>query len=194
MYSYLKGEIIKAAHGILVLECNGIGYELSVSDHTINALNKNEYAKVFTYLQVREDGMTLFGFSDEEEKAIFLKLISVTGIGPKAAMGILSGITLPALVAAIITKDIKALSKVKGVGKKTAERLVLELKESLEKEFRAEDTEMEDIVEETGDEGDAVLALRTLGIGRQEAVKAVKKAVPMSKSIQELISNALKYL
>lgn len=196
MFSYIRGDVVTAQDGVAVVECGGIGYELNVSNTALVKLNANKYnAKVFTYLQVRDDGISMYGFHSPEEKSMFLRLISISGVGPKAAMSILSGIELNSLAVCIVTKDVKTLSKVKGIGKKTAERIVLELGESLSKDISLENLEITESLEPMdSDTADAVMALRSLGIGQQEAVKAVKRAIPMAKNIEELISYSLKYL
>lgn len=195
MIAFIKGELVSAGNGTIIIENGGIGYELSVSASTIVKANSHsKEIKLFSYMQAREDGISLYGFYSPEEKNMFLKLISVTGIGPKAAMGILSGIELSQLMTAIITRDLKTLSKIKGVGKKTAERLVLELRESLETDIEgAEKVEIDEMPADR-DSADAILALRSLGIGQKEAIAAVKKAKDGSASIEELISKALKSL
>ena len=140
MFDYIKGEKIKASNGLLVLENAGVGYSLNVSDECIRHFDGSDVVKAYTYLAVKEDGITLFGFYSEEERAMFEKLISVSGIGPKIAIAILSGITVDKLAGNIVAQDSKALNKIKGVGKKTAERIVLELKDKIDKEFSAEES------------------------------------------------------
>ncbi|MDD4316866.1 MAG: Holliday junction branch migration protein RuvA [Clostridia bacterium] len=198
MIAFIKGEIVSARNGTIILENGGIGYELSVSASTmVKANSQGKEIQLFSFMNVKEDGIALYGFYSLEEKGMFMKLISVTGVGPKAAMGILSGIELTSLVTAIITKDIKTLSTVKGIGKKTAERLVLELRESLEADFETDTAvaagELDEIPADR-DSADAVLALRSLGIGQKEAVNAVRAAKSRAKNIEELISIALKNL
>ena len=132
MIGYVKGTLISVQNGKVLLEVGGVGYEISVSNNTVVKLPAIEkQATIYTYLYVREDEMSLFGFYSLEEKAMFMKLISISGIGPKAAMSILSGMELRALAIAIITEDKKSIAKIKGVGKKTAERIILELKEKV---------------------------------------------------------------
>ena len=197
MLSFIKGSLISAKNGTVVLENNGIGYEFSVATSTLVKVSSQAEKEVqlYCYLHAREDSITLYGFYSLEEKNIFLKLISVTGVGPKAAMNILSGIELTSLITAIATKDIKTLSKIKGVGKKTAERITLELRESITADdISAEDSDLGAAVFETVMEADAVMALRSLGIAQKEAIEAVKKAKEGAKSLEELISKSLKNL
>lgn len=118
MIAYLKGKVIDIFDGGVVLENGGIGYELLCTSALFGKLTANKEGGAYTYLQVREDGLSLFGFDTKEEKGTFLKLIAVSGVGPKMAMGILSGMSVGDLATAIATNDIKSLSKVKGLGKK----------------------------------------------------------------------------
>ncbi len=198
MISFIKGNIISAKNGIVIIENNGIGYEINVSSNTlITASNQTDEVLLFTYLNHKDDGMTLYGFSCQEEKNMFMKLISVTGVGPKAAMNILSGSHLSTLISAIVTKDLKTLMKIRGIGKKTAERIVLELKESIIKESIT-DADMEfltdDSPQDSNDITDAILALRGLGIGQKEAINAVRKVTETASGIEDLIAKALKNL
>lgn len=189
MFAYFEGTITDIGINTVVLETGGIGYEFTVSTFCINSLKVGSKAKLYSYLSVREDGVSLFGFYGKEEKAMFLRLISISGIGPKVAIGVLSGLSLNDLSAAIAGGDSKMLGKIKGIGKKTAERIVLELRDKLGQEFGA----IGDIAggaNETNE--DAVLALMALGFGKQEAVNAVKRVDVNGKSVEEIIKAALK--
>lgn len=126
MYYSISGKVVFYEEGKVVLENNGIAYELGVSANTLAAFaKKGEVVTAYTYLKVAEDEMSLYGFYSKEEKAMFVNLISVSGVGPKTALQILSGIDLQSLAIAIVNGDAKTLAKVKGLGKKTAERLSL---------------------------------------------------------------------
>ncbi len=197
MIGFIKGAVVDTNEGTILLENSGIGYEIAVSNTTLAQINNNKQSvKLFTYLNVREDGLFLYGFATKEEKNMFLKLISISGVGPKVALGILSGIELNNLIIAIISSDTKTLSKIKGIGKKTAERIVLELRESLDVDsnllFEGGGEEFSDSLDK--DAMDAIAALRGLGIGQKEAVNAVKAAKSKANSIEELISIALRSL
>lgn len=198
MIGYVKGQVAEVGDGVVIIDNNGIGYEIFVSNSTIAQIGTNQNVKLFTYMNVREDGIFLFGFYTKEEKNMFLKLITVSGVGPKMALGILSGIEINRLMVAIINKDIKTLSKVKGVGKKTAERIIVELKENLD--ATAAEVAIDDELLPIGteimnqDEQDAIYALRGLGFTQSEALKAVKKAKPLAKDLQELIALSLRNL
>lgn len=201
MIGYVKGQVADKSDGTVVIDNGGIGYEIFVSSTTLTQIGNNSFVQLYTYLNVREDGVFLYGFYTKEEKNMFLKLITISGVGPKAALSILSGIELNKLMVAIINADVKTLSKVKGIGKKTAERIVLELKESLDAAAEAAiDTAIEGIaIEQTKEEldkdsEDAIYALRGLGFTQNEAVKAVKDARPKARDLQELIALSLRSL
>lgn len=195
MLAYIKGKITSVANGAVIIENNGIGYLLHCSNVTLSKLpREGSETIIFTYMHVKEDALTLFGFSAEEEKTMFLKLINISGVGPKAGLAILSGIDLGSLAIAIITGDTKAISKVKGVGKKTAERVILELKEKIvpdEFDLLSTDSVKLDLDANTND---AIIALKSLGFGQTEAYNAVKKAKGSANSIEELIALSLKNL
>ncbi len=132
MISFLVGIIEEKSDTTLTLDVNGVGYELGISRSTYLSLPaEGERAKVLTFMSVREDGVSLFGFATKEEKELFLKLTSVSGIGPRVAIGILSGMPISELIKSILQGDLRSLSAIKGLGKKTAERLCLELKDKL---------------------------------------------------------------
>ena len=132
MISFLMGIIEEKKENTLVMNVNGVGFELCVSNNTLAALPmENTACKVYSYMAVREDDISLYGFATIEERDLFFKLITVSGIGPKMAISILSGLSISDLTLAIINEDSKLLSKIKGLGKKTAERLCLELKDKL---------------------------------------------------------------
>lgn len=195
MYSYIKGKITEIGESYIVVEAGGIGYELNVSANAMSefAVCDGE-VKVYCYLSVREDGVSLFGFSSEREKAMFLKLVAVSGVGPKLALTVLGGMTTEQFAAAVIVSDIKALSKIKGVGKKTAERIALELRDKVSKDYEAVDsgeaaaskTVTVDINE------DAVLALMTLGYSKQESEAAVSRVQKDGMTLEQLVFAALK--
>ena len=185
MYSYIKGKITESGENYIVVENNGIGYELSVSANAVCELSKQSGdVKVYCYLSVREDGVSLFGFSSEREKSMFLQLIGVSGVGPKLALTALSGMTTEQFAAAIVRSDVKALSKIKGVGKKTAERIVLEAVGETDVVTSAAKSE--------GANEDAVLALMTLGYTKQEAEAAVLRVQKDGMPLEQLVYAALK--
>ncbi len=133
MYYYLKGQIAHLEAHLAVIDCGGVGYGCRTTTHTISALKKGQEATLYTYLHVREDAMELYGFGAVDEKNLFLQLISVSGVGPKAALSILSASNPANLALSIITGDEKALTCAPGIGKKIAQRIILELKDKLAK-------------------------------------------------------------
>jgi len=132
MFNYIKGKIINKSENAVVLENNGIGYDIFISGFTNKNLSAGQEVMLFTYFQVSENGIALYGFCDGAEKSMFLKLIGVNGVGPKAANNILSNIDAVTLNGAILGGDINLLSSVKGIGRKTAEKIFIELKDKLE--------------------------------------------------------------
>ncbi len=193
MIAFIEGQIAERGAGYVVMYNNGMGYELCVSNTTLSQISSLQRAKMYTYLSVREDGVTLYGFYTKEEKNMFLKLISINGIGPKGAQTILSGVDLTSLITYIVTADVKALSKLKGIGKKTAERMVLELKETIDAELSLLPISSDDEIDVADkDAEDAVYALRSLGIPNKDAVQAVKACRDKANSLEELIRLALK--
>lgn len=194
MIAFIKGKVIDEFEGGVVLENNGIGYEILCSAALLAKLSAEKEGGVFTYLQVREDGLSLFGFDNKEEKRMFLKLISVSGIGPKMAMGILSGMRVNELATAIAMNDVKGLSRIKGLGKKTAERIILELRESVSAEnaaIAAEESFAAPVF--TAEDEDAIIALMGLGFSGIQSRNAVKTAKEQgAETIQDVISSALK--
>ena len=145
MFYYLNGNLEYRDANICVIDCNGVGYKLTVSLNTSDSLvNKmNQKVKLYTYLAVREDGIELFGFGTNEERACFNQLIGVSGVGPKAAMNILSTLTPDRFSLAVCTEDVKAISKAPGIGAKTAARIVLELKDKISKDMMTAGTKID---------------------------------------------------
>ena len=193
MIGYLKGNLVFAEEGVAIVEVNGVGYEVNCSDAVYRELIKNRGGEVYTYTAVKEDGVSLYGFVSQEEKKIFLKLISVSGVGPKMGIAVLSAMGVKDLTVKIAAGDVKGLSTVKGLGKKTAERIVLELRDKIAPAFADGDIPIatESIADEEAD--DAVIALMGLGFSRAESVQAVRKAKAAgAENIQQTISYALK--
>lgn len=192
MFAFISGIIEEKGNSIVVINSNGVGFELNVSDTTIYELPEvGERAKVYTYMAVREDAITLFGFASMEEKSAFLKLINVSGIGGKMAIAMLSAMPVADLVDAILTENIKMLSSIKGLGKKTAERVVLELRNSFDdlqismlKPVRP--ISNSSAVEETID------TLVAMGLTRFDATKIVKDIAKPDMKTEEMIKLALK--
>ena len=196
MIGYLKGKIISStAETLLMVTDGGIGFEVTCSASAFSALSGKSEGELYTYMHVTENGCALYGFSSVSEKNMFLKLISVSGVGPKMGITVLTYMNEAELAAAIATSDIKRLSSAKGLGKKTAERIVLELREKVS--FVAPDSNGTGIIlqqAESGDE-DAVVALMTLGFSRSESEKAVVRAKQSGASgVEEIIMYSLKHM
>ncbi len=194
----LTGKINIVDENVVTVDVNGVAYEVICSAETIGELSGQAVATVYTYLQVREDGVSLFGFSSKEEKKMFLNLISVSGIGPKMAIGILSGITPKMLAGAVANGNVSMLTKIKGLGKKTAERLVLELKEKVESVVKGENNPIDgfspvkvDDISFTQEMLDAVAILTELGIKKEEATKMVKAKATADDKAEEIIKKCL---
>lgn len=194
MIGYLKGKTLSAENGMVLLENNGIGYEVLCSASAYEELVNAGGGAIYTYLAVREDGLYLFGFISPEEKSMFLKLITVSGIGPKTGIGILSAIPLRELAYIIASQDVKALSKVKGLGKKTAERIILELRENISSLDLPEGDKKAKTVKSTLTplEEDAIIALMSLGFTRGVSETAVKNAEESgADTIESIVTLAL---
>ena len=194
MYSYIKGTVEEIYLDRIVLENNGIGYEINVSSFTAQSVQKGKDAKIFTKLIVREDDMSLCGFATKEEMKMFELLTSVSKIGPKVGLSILSFASPGQLGAYILSEDVAKLSKAPGVGKKTAERIVLELKDKVDKN----NVEFEPTLFNQAPTGleldEAVEALLALGYSNVESKEAVQKFKKDGLKTEDLIKKALTYL
>lgn len=193
MIGYLKGKILDlSTETALILSGSGVGFEVNISGMAYDKLVGNEFGELYTYMQVKEDGINLYGFASVEEKTMFTKLISVSGVGPKLGIAVLSSIRLGELAAAIATSDVKRLSMAKGMGKKTAERVILELREKVSAADVAQNSTTTTPTSSLGDE-DAVVALMSLNFTRQESLKAIARAKEQgAKSLEDIIMLALK--
>ena len=191
MLSYIKGKVTEAGENTLVVECGGLGYELLVSRGAASATAVGSEVKLPVYLSVSETGVALYGFKDAAEKDMFLKLIGISGIGAKMAIGILSGMGVNDLIAAIARSDVKGLSGIKGIGKKTAERIALELRDKIGAEI-ADMGEKVGVTPDIVPDEDAVLALMALGFNKNEAVSAVARVHGEGLTTEQIVFMALK--
>ena len=192
MYYYIKGKLVLRQESFVVLDCGGVGYKLYTSETTKNALKEGTDATLYTYLHVREDVFDLYGFFSHDELNMFLQLLSVSGVGPKAALAILSVMTPNTVALAVITNDAKALTKAAGVGAKMAQRIILELKDKLKKaEILPENIAEEVSINDT--QSEAVSALMVLGYSQSDAKSAVAKT-DASLPTEEIVKLALKKL
>lgn len=197
MISYIRGTLERRAEGYVVVEANGIGYRIFVSPATLAGLPAlGEPVKIYTHFSVKEDGVSLYGFSSAEEQEMFHKLLLVGGVGPKGALGFLSQLAPHEIVLAVLSEDVKTLSRAPGVGRKTAQRVILELKDK----FKTEEalTEGEAWQRELSPDGaadakfEAIDALTALGYSRSEAAKAVNAAATEDMTTEEILKAALK--
>lgn len=198
MYSYIIGKVISKTKNILILENNNIGYEIYMTEIALSELSIDEEAKIYTYYNVTQDNISLYGFKNLEEKKMFENLISVSKIGAKTAIGILSSISTTEFAIAIITNDIARLSKLPGIGKKTAQRLVLEIIDKVKAEeiiFTEEkdSNSNESHISITEKEKDVLEALKVLGYNAKEAEK-VMGSLDITSSTEDMIKQALKIL
>ena len=196
MFAYIKGTLEEKGNGYVIVETGGIGYKIFMSNNSIGILGElKQIVKVHTYYYVREDNISLYGFTTKEELSMFELLLSVSGIGAKSAITMLSNIEPSEFALAVITNDIKKLTKIPGVGNKSAQRIVLELKDKLKADNELSNSEeiisqieKDDILDE------ATAALQILGYTRRDIEDVYKKIDRTSMSTEEVIRAALRYL
>lgn len=198
MYAYIKGEIADITEDNLVLECNNIGYNIRVPLSVVQRLpGIGSTVKIYTYTSVREDAFQLFGFLSKDDLEIYKKLITVNGIGPKGALGILSAMSADDLRLAILSGDAKTIAKAPGIGAKSAERIILDLKDKVSLQLEPSDSGAAVIntFENTAAKNEAIEALVALGYTPAEALKAIKQ-VPITDEMEsgEILKRALKAL
>lgn len=198
MYYYISGKLALVGRGFAVIDNNGIGYELFISDKTAGKLQgkEDESVRLYTHFHVKEDAEELYGFYSNEEKRIFELLISVSGVGPKAAMAILSALSAEDFTLAVVSEDAKAISAAQGIGLRTAQKIILELKDKLSRESYA-------LPEKEGKSApaasssalnDALMTLEALGYSRSESIKALSFKGSEGLQVEALIREALKRL
>lgn len=207
MFYYISGTLAHAEPGFAVIDAGGVGYKLTISQTTYDSLPARlsvdvpPKVKLYSYMSVREDGVELFGFYSYEELSTFKLLISVSGVGPKVALSVLSYFTPEKFALAVVSEDAKALSKASGVGAKTAARIVLELKDKLSKELPSSMSVSAKTIDmptasgaSKGKMSEAQDALTVLGYSRAEAVNALRVVYSDELGIEEIIRKALKEL
>lgn len=192
MITQIVGKLIEKNPTNIVIDCQGIGYEINVSLHTFSQIKNEEHIKVFTHLHVKEDAHTLYGFMDKEEREVFRKLISVSGIGTSTARVMLSSLSPSQVIDAITSEDADTIQSVKGIGKKTAQRVIIDLKDKMD---------LSDDVKKTPNSNnthkkEALSALETLGYNRKKSEKIVSKIIADEPSVtlENIIKTALKKL
>ena len=193
MITYIKGRLIEKSPTKIIVESNGIGYEINISLNTYEQIPDDENIKIFTYLQRKEDFDILFGFSSKSERSIFQQLISISGIGPSTARTILSSISPAEIQEAVWEEDVERIKSIKGIGLKTAQRLIIELKDKVEL-FDKKDIDLSS--ENLDIKKEALLALSVLGFNKSKSEKIVSKLYFENKDIelQELIKRSLNKL
>lgn len=196
MFYYVSGTVTHKEPGFAVIDCGGVGYLCHTSFNTLRALETGKTAKLFTHLHVREDLFDLYGFNDAEELDCFRMLIGISGIGPKAALSILSGSTPERFALAVLTGDERVLTSAQGIGKKTAQRIILELRDKVSKQQGAAAPAAAAIGTgaASGGLGDAMQALMVLGYSQAEAAGALQQVDAVDLSAEQLIRAALKNL
>ncbi|PQJ10994.1 Holliday junction branch migration protein RuvA [Flavipsychrobacter stenotrophus] len=192
MYAFLEGELVYKSPSLLYLSAGGVGYEVNITLQTYSHIVNLEKCRLYTHLQVREDAWVLYGFADEEERATFRQLLNINGVGAATARIILSSLTTDELERAIFHEDAKTLEKVKGIGAKTAQRILLELKGKV---LRQKDSTSLSAPKHNTIPEDALIALVNLGISKAMAENAIKKITNASSlTVEELIKQALRVL
>ncbi|HHF7343757.1 TPA: Holliday junction branch migration protein RuvA [Legionella feeleii] len=196
MIGWLSGQVVdKHQPGKLVVDVNGVGYDVETSLQTFFQLESQRgLINLHIHTIVREDALLLFGFLDKEERALFRALIKVNGVGPKLAMAILSSITPTEFIQCITQQNTVVLTKLPGIGKKTAERLVIEMKDSVKQFNSMDSSQLSQKLSINREQDEAISALEALGYKQQEAVKAINKIDDGNKTCEQLIRQALQLL
>jgi len=193
MISFLKGRLVEKSPTQIVIDCNGVGYEVNISLYTYGKLPEGENISIFTYFFVREDAQILYGFMEKDEKVVFTKLLSVSGIGASTARMMFSSLTPQEVVHAIANGDVETIKSVKGIGLKTAQRVIVDLKDKITKsEHSNEVLSLQNNTNKT----EALSALVTLGYTKKQAESSVQKILKTNPeaSIEDIIKTALKNL
>ncbi len=193
MYAFFKGKIDKIYNNRIILDVNDIGYEIYIPESDIYTLNIGEMVKIYTYLHVREDEMKLFGFKSSESLEFFKKLITVSGVGPKAAIGIISKVDTESLCVAIATENVSALKSVPGIGPKMAQKIIFELKDKVLKE---KVDEIQNKVKEKTNPNieEATTALEVLGYTQKQIKEVIEKIDIQDDSVEDIIRKVLKQM
>lgn len=197
MFSYIKGTLELKTLNYIVIDVNGVGFKIFMSESAIQRLDETgKNIKIYTHMQVREDDISLYGFITNEELRMFELLLSVSGVGAKSAINMLSSITPSKFALAVISNDVKTLTKIPGIGTKSAQRIILELKDKLktEESITKDDIEIKNSIIEDNKLEEAIQALKVLGYTRQEIENVIKKIDTTTLSIEDIIRKALGYL
>lgn len=193
MITHIQGRLIEKSPTNVIIDCAGVGYYINISLHTYSLIPDSENIRLFTYLQVKEDAHTLFGFVEKSEREIFKLLISVSGIGASIARTMLSSLTPKQIIQAIASSDIATIQSAKGIGAKTAQRVIIDLKEKVLKVY---DLDEVSTLSDNTNKSEALSALEVLGFNRKMAEKAIEKVLKEAPqaSVENIIKQALKNL
>lgn len=193
MIAQVQGRLVEKSPTDLVVDCNGVGYHINISLHTFSLLPEGEHIKLYTHLQIKEDAHTLYGFVEKQERELFKLLLSVSGVGASTARTMLSSLQPKQIIQAIATNDVATIQGVKGIGAKTAQRVILDLKDKVLKVYDLD--EVSSLPNNTNKE-EALSALEVLGFNRKMAEKVMDKIVKETPnaSVEQLIKQALKNL
>ena len=193
MITHIQGRLVEKSPTNVVIDCGGVGYDINISLHTYSLLPEGENIRLFTYLQIKEDAHSLFGFVEKSEREIFKLLISVSGIGTSIARTMLSSLSPKQIIEAIASSDVATIQSAKGIGAKTAQRVILDLKEKVLKVYDLD--EISTLTDNTN-KSEALSALEVLGFNRKLAEKAIEKVLKdtPSASVENIIKQALKNL
>jgi len=193
MIAYIQGKLAEKTPTEVVIDCNGVGYHINISLHTYSLLPNTDFIKLFTYLQIKEDSHTLFGFVEKSEREIFKMLLSVSGIGASIARTMLSSLEPKQIIQALATADVGTIQSIKGIGSKTAQRAILDLKDKVLKLYDLDEVSM---FQNNTNRDEALSALEVLGFVRKASEKIVDKIVKEdpTASVESIIKQALKNL
>ncbi len=193
MIAHLQGKLVEKNPTEVIIDCNGVGYHVNISLHTYSLLPNSEAIKLFTYLQIKEDSHTLFGFVEKSEREIFKMLLSVSGIGASIARTMLSSLEPKQIIQAIASADVNTIQKIKGIGGKTAQRVILDLKDKVLKLYDLDEVSM---IQNNTNKDEALSALEVLGFVRKSSERVVEKIVKENPeaTVENIIKLALKNL
>ncbi|ESU20056.1 Holliday junction DNA helicase [Flavobacterium cauense R2A-7] len=193
MIAHIQGKLVEKTPTEVVIDCNGVGYQINISLHTFSLLPNSDHLKLYTYLQIKEDAHTLFGFVEKAERELFKLLLSVSGVGASTARTMLSSIAPQQVIQAIASGDVGTVQSIKGIGAKTAQRIILDLKDKVLKIYNLEEVSFS---QSNTNKDEALSALEVLGFVRKTAEKVVDKIVKENNdaSVETIIKLALKNL
>ncbi|MCG8575657.1 MAG: Holliday junction branch migration protein RuvA [Flavobacteriales bacterium] len=191
MIAHLNGRLVEKTPTSVIVECAGVGYFVKISLNTFSKLGDDENIKIFTQLQVREDAHTLYGFYSLKEREMFNHLISVSGIGANTAILMLSAMTSDEIASAIVNEEVAVIQSIKGIGAKTAQRVIIDLKDKVVKsDFTTENI----FVTDNTNQNDALTALLSLGFDKKRVEKVIAKVITEDQTVEDIIKEALKVL